>query len=330
MQKKSVLIIKHGFSETCDHSVSPVVSLGDVFRCTCLLEDFRGAEVTWITAHSAYELLMQNHLIDRLILAESPSELPAGFPERPFDSIINLEKQKDWCEFALGLAAGEKYGFRDWTSTGDDCFYPASARALAAGLDRGAFRPVQETLFATIGREWRGQRYVLGYQPPVMPIYDIGLNYNVGSKWPTKAWPKAHWERLCEELSRHWAVSWQQSPGNIRHYIDWVASCRLLITCDSLGLHLALGLGRKVIALFGPTAPEQIYLYGQGFKLTPACPRKCIPCYRPRCDFADTCMEHLAPRQVLQTVEILLGTPARKSLRPRMVAAAEEYQISKF
>ena len=43
--KKAVLIIKHGFSETCDHKISPIVSYGDVFRCTCLLESFKDCQV---------------------------------------------------------------------------------------------------------------------------------------------------------------------------------------------------------------------------------------------------------------------------------------------
>ena len=92
MSRPSVLIIKHGFSETCDHKVSPIVSYGDVFRCTCLLEDLRGHHVTWITAQAAKDLLAENHLIDDLILADSPEQLPAERIRPRYDSIINLEK----------------------------------------------------------------------------------------------------------------------------------------------------------------------------------------------------------------------------------------------
>ena len=327
MFRKTILIIKHGFSETCDHSVSPIVSYGDVFRCTCLLEDFKDCHVSWITAHAARDLLTENHLIDELILADVPGELPTERIHNHYDSVINLEKQKDWCEFAASLETEHRYGFKDWTMDGTACFYPDSAQALAAGLRYDNFSAMQETLFQTVGREWTGQRYVLGYQPQVAPIYDIGLNHHVGPKWPTKAWPRENWGLLYEQLSQHYAVCWQQSLNSIRHYIDWVASCRMLITCDSLGLHLALGLNRKLVALFGPTAAEPVYLYGNGVKLTPACDRNCVPCYRSRCAFDHSCMEDITVEMVAETAKQLL--PSNDGLRrqPQHSAALMAYAL---
>ncbi|MBN2210273.1 MAG: hypothetical protein JW709_02650, partial [Sedimentisphaerales bacterium] len=178
-----------------------MVSLGDVFRCTCLLEAFYGWEVTWITAHAAADLLIENHLIDHLYLADEPKSLPDGAISGHYDMLVNLEKQQDWCEFAAEAPAGERYGFRDWAAMGEEAFYPASAKALSTALQRDNYRPLQETLFATVGLEWRGERYRLGYQPRVIPIYDIGLNHHVGSKWPTKFWPRKNWDKLHDILS---------------------------------------------------------------------------------------------------------------------------------
>jgi len=308
MARKTILIIKHGFSETCDHHVSPVVSYGDVFRCTCLLEDFKGWHVTWITAKAARDLLTGNPLIDKLILADSPDQIGRGELLGWYDQVVNLEKQRDWCEFAAGLPVGRRYGFRDWTATGADCFYPESAAALSAGLAKEGYKTLQDTLFETVGRTWQGQRYVLGHQPRVAEIYDVGLNNHVGPKWPNKVWPGGHWESLHERLAEMgYAVCWQQSLNSLRHYMDWLASCRLVVTCDSLGLHLALGLRKKVVGLFGPTLPQQIYMYGLGAKLTPACDRPCVPCMKTRCDYARCCMEHITPKMVAQTTELLLG-----------------------
>ena len=321
MSRPTVLIIKHGFSETCDHHVSAVISYGDVFRCTCLLEDFKGCHVTWVTARAASDLLMQNHLIDKLVLADSPDLLAPGDVGTHYDTIINLEKQRDWCQLVGTLTARRRYGFKDWTATGSECFYPESAAALSAALDRNDFRPLQETLFQTVGREWTGQRYVLGYQPLVTPVYDIGLNHHVGPKWPTKAWPKHLWRELNDELAGHYNVSWQQSLNSVRHYIDWLASCRLIVTCDSLGMHLSLGLPRtKIVALFGPTPPEQVYLYGRGMKLTPACDHPCLPCFHARCNSSGNCMEDITVEMVIEAVDTLLGRqPAR--VRDRSFAA---------
>jgi lipopolysaccharide heptosyltransferase II len=302
MVRRSVLIIKHGFSEGCNHSVSPVISYGDVFRCTCLLEDFRDSQVTWITSSAAKDLLAENYLIDRLLLADSPDELPTGIADEYYDIIINLDKRKDWCEFSITLSGNERYGFKE---------------------RQDQYLPLQETLFRTIDREWYGQRYILGYQPKITPIYDVGLNHHVG-KWPNKLWPKHHWNALYEQLGHKYAVSWQQSLNNVRHYIDWLSSCRLIITCDSLGLHLGLGLQKKIVALFGPTPPEQVHMYGCGMKLTPMCDEDCIPCVQPNCTNERSCMEHITVEMVVEAVESLIGTQQPSQPDKVYVAPATE------
>ncbi|MCF7958659.1 MAG: hypothetical protein K9M57_09455 [Phycisphaerae bacterium] len=307
MPRKSLIVIKHGFSETCDHNVSSIVSYGDVFRCTCLLEDFKGWHVTWVSATAAKDLLTGNHLIDQLLLADCPNQIPTGHLANRYDMVINLEKQKDWCGFAESLTADKKYGFKDWTHDGSECFYTDSTHALSNALHRDGYRTLQETLYKTIGREWIGQHYSLGYQPKIPKIYDIGLNNHVGPKWPTKIWANENWKELYNRLNQNYAVSWQQSLNSIRHYIDWLASCRLIITCDSLGLHLALALKNQVVALFGATPPEQIHMYGQGIKLTPTCQQQCVPCFQPRCEFDTKCIDSISVDMVLESVEMLIG-----------------------
>ena len=306
-QRKSVLIIKHGYSETCDHNISSTISYGDVFRCTCLLDYYRDREVTWISANAAEDLLAGNHLIDHLILADSPAELPSGIMKQFYNTVINLEKQRDWCEYTEQMSADKKYGFKDWAACDDSAYYPESAAALSEGLERDNFRPLQETLFKSIGLDWSGERYSLGYVPKVKEIYDIGLNCHVGSKWPVKNWPKEHWNDLHDNLvGQNYAVSWQQSLNSIKHYIDWLASCKLIVTCDSLGLHLAIALKKKIIALFGPTPSRQIYMYGLGVKLTPGAEHNCIPCFMPKCPKEKSCMYDIKVDTVADSVNMLL------------------------
>ena len=93
----------------------------------------------------------------------------------------------------------------------------------------------------------------------------------------------------------------------------------LVITSDSLGLHLALGLNKKVVALFGPTAPEQIYMYGQGMKISTVCQRACVPCYQTQCDFEQTCMEDFDVETVVEAIELLTS---RKRVKPSVDADA--------
>lgn len=326
-QRPSVLIIKHGYSEVCDHNISSTISYGDVFRCTCLLDFYRDYHVTWISAHAAEDLLVGNCLIDQLILADSPAELPDDKIFDHYDTIVNLEKQRDWCEFTQAKAARQKYGFRNWAASGDDAYYPESAAALSEGLSHDKYIPLQQTLFKCIDQEWAGERYSLGYQPHVKEIYDIGLNCHVGSKWPIKNWSQKNWQKLHQELeARNYAVCWQQSLDSLKHYIEWLSSCRLIITCDSLGLHLAIALQKKIVSLFGPTSADQLYLYGLGVKLTPEAEHKCMPCFMPKCQKGRSCMEDIRVETVLDSVEMLLNRqPA--TITERLLSEVAHNQI---
>jgi heptosyltransferase-2 len=272
-----------------------------------MLEDFKDCHVTWITAHVAKDLLEGNYLIDQLILADSPGDVPREKLLNHYHSVINLEKQRDWCLFAETFSADHRYGFKDWAGGGAESFYPESALALAKGLDCDNYRPLQETLFQTIGREWVGQRYVMAYQPRNLELYDIGLNYHVGPKWPNKAWPLDLWKELHGRLEKNYSLCWQQSLNSIKHYIEWLNSCKLIITTDSLGLHLSLGLRKKIVALFGPTPAEQVYMYGRGVKLTPCSERSCIPCFHSKCSYDTCCMDTISVEMVFEAVQLLLG-----------------------
>lgn len=46
----------------------------------------------------------------------------------------------------------------------------------------------------------------------------------------------------------------------MRGYIEWINSCKIIITSDSFGLHVAHALGKKTISLFGPTNSNEIYI----------------------------------------------------------------------
>ena len=55
----------------------------------------------------------------------------------------------------------------------------------------------------------------------------------------------------------------------------------VVITGDSLGMHVAIALKKWVIAWFGPTSPQEIDLYGRGEKIVSRAP--CAPCWNPVC-----------------------------------------------
>ena len=62
-----------------------------------------------------------------------------------------------------------------------------------------------------------------------------------------------------------------------------------VITGDSFGMHLAIGLGKHVFAWFGLSCWEEIELYGRGRKFFPA-GLECSPCWKRVCPYNLECI----------------------------------------
>jgi len=75
----------------------------------------------------------------------------------------------------------------------------------------------------------------------------------------------------------------------LRKGVCFVEACDLVITGDSVGLHIAVGLRKPVVAWFAPTPAQEIDLYGRGSKVLSQV--TCKPCWKHFCDFETKCNE---------------------------------------
>lgn len=309
-----VLIIKLGYSETIDPAIGKITSLGDVLRTTVILYPFAADQVTWLVDEQAYPLLAGNPYIERILPFDLLSVLQ--LQRERFDTVINLEKVPGVCALADSISAWRRYGFRFDELHGVAEAYDGCEKVVSlcknGDLKRTYQGSWQESLLQIVGAEWTGQEYILGYRPKSDESFDVGLNWAVGSKWPNKAWPRDNWSELASSLTAEGvSVSWQQGMENLYEYMEWINSCRLLVTNDSLGLHIAIALKKKVVVLYGPTNPNETYFYGKGEVIYPGEALPCIPCLEPRCRHERSCMESILPTTVKDAVHRLMTAAAR-------------------
>jgi heptosyltransferase-2 len=304
-----VLIIKLGYSETIDAGIGKVTSLGDVLRTTVILYPFAEDNVTWLVDEQAYPLLEGNPYINRILTYELSSVLQ--LQRERFDTVINLEKVPGVCALADSISAWRRYGFRFDELHGVAEAYDGCEKVFSLCKDGDYKRSYQgswqESLLQIVGAKWDGQEYVLGYRPSSRETVDVGLNWAVGSKWHNKSWPAEKWDELKILMDGKFSFSMQQGMDNLRAYMDWINSCRLLVTNDSLGLHIALALQKKIVVLYGPTNPNETCFYGRGEALYPDLDRSCIPCLEPDCSHESHCMEYIAASTVMGSIERLLS-----------------------
>ncbi len=304
-----VLIIKLGYSETLDKEIRTTTSLGDVLRTTVILNFLKNEDVSWLVDEKAYPLLADNPRIKRILIFNLESVLQ--LQRERFDTVINLEKGPGICAFSDSINAWRRFGFRFDDTEGIAQAYDGAEKVLSLCFDlekkKDSPRHWQDALASMIGKRWEREEYIIGYKPKGSVKFDIGFNWAVGDKWPNKAWPDKYWKKLGTLLKKKYSVSRQRGLNNLYEYMDWINSCNMIVTNDSLGMHLAIALKKKIVALFGPTSSKEVYLYGRGTKLLPRSPYKCIPCLVSECFQKKNCMEFINPEEVKDEITKLFS-----------------------
>jgi len=163
------------------------------------------------------------------------------------------------------------------------------------------------------------QRNIEGNKPIV------GLNVGAGVRWKKKAWTLDGYTALAERIhkslnatvfllygpedaSRAAAVRAGVSipivdtggTNTLPEFAAIVNMCSVVVTGDTLALHVAVGLGKRVVVLVGPTSAAELDLYNQGVILQGDV--DCLGCYLPDCEKQPDCMETIGAEQVLQAV----------------------------
>lgn len=324
---KKILIVKTGYTELLTDELSGGPSLGDVFRTTCLLHEFPNAEITWLTHELALTLLPDRRYV-RHAVADTP-ENREKLCSTCFDVVINLEREPQICHWLADLMKRSKskslLGFQP-----DELLADSAAQKRTINIDSLLFRrksgdgpeiwegsipgvldkAYQYYLFSAVGFEWREQPYTVpaGVEINVAPQFDVGFNHAVGVKWPVKAWKNESWQalaKLCEKNGI--SHSFQEGFDDLKKYFDWILKHRVIISSDSLGLHLSIALGRRVIGLFGPTHATNIHFYNQGEAISATSDCPIMPCFLHECRFTQHCMENISEQMVFEKLKIQLG-----------------------
>ena len=153
----------------------------------------------------------------------------------------------------------------------------------------------------------------------------VGLNTGGGGRWRLKRWRRKGFIELARRLTaeRDAQILVLGGPaeeeinqeilkalgpiavdGGCRNTVQQFAAllnlCDVVVTGDSMALHIVLAMGKRVVALFGPTSSAEIDLYGLGTKIIPD--MDCTCCYLTRCDKNPNCMQNIASAAVFEAV----------------------------
>ncbi len=315
---------------------------GDVIRTTPLLDplmrQFPQHALTWVTD---FPELVPALVPDRM--AMTPENL-LWLRRTHFDLVINLDKDRQACALAAEIECDKRVGFTlGADGLCKPCTEGLSEEMAQAARDKfltGIFDDVNQAcqltypqeIFNICGYRFEGQEYVLD-RPEVVPNFDlptegklIGLNTGAGGRWTSRLWPELYWEDLAGKLkSAGYEVVLlggpQEDAKNKRlahaakvHYlghfdlpvfIGLMDRCDLVVTAVTMAMHIALGLGKKLVLFNNIFNPHEFELYGRGVLMKPK--QDCTCFFQPRCLNEHFCMETLLPDQVMWEVKTLLG-----------------------
>jgi heptosyltransferase-2 len=244
---------------------------GDVVRTTPLLRALKGP-VTWVTAAESAPLLPRRPGLT--VLTPADAKVLRG---RRFELVLCLDDDPAAAALAESVRARRRVGAR---SVGGRLSYTADSRSWfdmgllsrlgrrrADALKRSNRLSWQEHLFRMAGKRFRGEEYWLRLPPRRRgAAVRVGLEPRASSRWPTKAWTRfGALERALRARGVATArFSWKRGLGA---HAAAVAACDVVVCGDTLTMHLALALRKRVVALFLCTPPQEIEDYGRLVKL---------------------------------------------------------------
>lgn len=93
------------------------------------------------------------------------------------------------------------------------------------------------------------------------------------------------------------------SPTNdgLRDGLVSMQACDTVISGDSLGMHMAIGLKKWVVAWFGPTCAHEIELFDRGVKVLSQA--TCGPCWKRDCHKVTMCYDQVNFSEVVDSVQ---------------------------
>ena len=103
-----------------------------------------------------------------------------------------------------------------------------------------------------------------------------------------------------QEIASRTGVRQSPTELGLRDGLVSVAACDLIITGDSLGLHMAISQKVPVVAWFGPSCAQEIDLFGRGEKIMTKA--GCSPCWNRSCNKSVMCYDLVDLNEVVEAL----------------------------
>jgi heptosyltransferase-2 len=283
-------------------------AMGDVLRTTAILSVLKG-EVYWVTRAESLELVPK----DRVIRGVFDVSEAARLARESFDLVLSFDDEYEGARLASVVGKRELIG--SYVNGNESLVYTTSSapwfdmgiisclgKARADELKWRNRKTYQEIIFSLLGAPFTGQEYILNPglcgrgEKAIVGL--IGIERRAGERWPTKRWTR--YEDLAALLMRGgYTVRFLEQREHLSEHVADIAACELIVCGDTLAMHLALALRKRVVTLFTCTSPHEICDYGRMVKVVSPLLHKAF--YRQ--DFVPEAVEAISLDEVYGAVQ---------------------------
>ena len=293
---KKIIIIKLGALGDVLRTTPLLSAIKKKFSYNC--------HITWIVDESNKEVLKNNNNVGRILTFNASTILQ--LQQEKFDVLYSLDITVPTTTLANLIKAKRKYGYY-YDKDGNPNTFNKSAeyyleKAWSDKLKLENRKTYQEMIFEICEFPFNKEDYVLNltnlnYQEEFLKRNKleknniIGINIGAGSRWKSKSWGTENYITLIEGVLKDSKVlvlggpeeieTFKEIKRNIKdnnlffndpnntilEFASIIDICNLIITNDTLALHLALALKKKTIALFFCTSPFEVEAYGRLTKI---------------------------------------------------------------
>lgn len=294
-----------------------------------LKEKYKDVSVTWLVAKKAYEIIRTNPFIQRILILEYTKriddefdliinleesrhicEIISGIDKRKIfgaylqdDKILYSDNSRIWFDLSL-ISRFEKEKSDELKKINTETYQKIVADALGINSSKPILNLTEkEKVFSA---QFKKDRAIADEE------FIIGINTAAGSRWKNKGLDIEKTIQLIEKIKKEFnakilifgkdketernriitettGIINTGSDNSLMEFASLIDLCNIIISSDSLAMHIATALGKKVIAFFGPTPPSEIELYENGIKIVSD--MDCICCYKNNCDSKPNCMD---------------------------------------
>lgn len=310
-------------------------AIGDVIRTTPLVTRFRkmypNCKITWLTwtpdilpASQIDEILKWDY--NSLMYVQNSS----------WDLAINLDKEKEAGALLRQIDADEKYGFilkNNEIQPINELAEHKFSTGLFDDISQANTKSYLQEIFEICGLEHDAETYLMDTHDDKGYVWNlpknkkiIGLNTGCGGRWTTRLWSIDKWVELVHliqkqipdacilllggeaEDARNKEIQ-QKSNAlylgyfSLNEFINLVNQCELVVTQVTMGMHITLALGKKIVLMNNIFNPHEFDLFGKGEIVMPD--KKCKCFYRGSCLDGISCMENLSAEKIIESIKKL-------------------------